>query len=251
MVNEYRFFYECNEEKPSYIGSKQLKKIKLYMISIFATISLFFYLSGYCSGAVLCFSILSAFAITYDKINYKLKICINFIISILYLCNCIIFSVYANGFVFVSVLIPLSLIYESRKSDNFIQIKKKVTYCNKHLLLIFEVLVFLILWYADYSFGARFLVLDTISASLFIGLWILKYERYFMYYFVGIFTYAIEFVFWLMLYIEFKNLSALLIAFLWCFYLLYLTINLCYSLIEVKKYSINDKEIMSKCVKIN
>lgn len=234
MVNEYRFFYECNEEKPSYIGSKRLKKIKLYMFSIFSTISLFFYLSGYCSGVVLCFSLLSAFVIIYDKINYKLKICLNFIISILYFFNCIIFSVYANGFVFVSVLIPLSLIYEPRKNDNFIQIKKKVTYCNKHLLLIFEVLVFLILWYADYSFGARFFVLDTISASLFIGLWILKYERYFMYYFVGIFTYAIEFVFWLVLYIEFKNLSALLIGLLWCFYLIYLTVNLCYSVLEVK-----------------
>lgn len=232
MVNEYRFFYNFVDKKPKYLASEEFKIFKLLIVSLFSVIGLFFALSNFCSVFFFILFELSIIHLAYFDENSLLGLFLIFFISSLWVYVCVVFSVFANGFTHLSFIVPLSLVSASKSKQNYIQIKKRITYCNAHLFLIFEVLLFLFIYFSDYSMGARFIIFDSLTACLLVGLQVLKTERYFEFYFFAIFTYSLEFIFWLVIYFEFNNLSALLIMLLQVFNLIFISANYIFSLKE-------------------
>lgn len=236
MVNEYRFFYTLTDKKPKYINSKIFIQVKMIILLAFSILGLMLYFNKLCNYITFVLFEISVVYYSFVSENKKFSTIFLFAMSVLWFFECVIFSIFANAFVYLSVLIFLNLISISKGGDLYIQFSKKVTYCNKHLFLIFEVILFLIIYYFDYCWGAKFIVFDVLTSCYLVGFWILKNERYFMSCHFGVFTMLSEIWLWLKIYYEFNNFNAVLLCLIYLYNLILIVVDMLFLLRDNENY---------------
>ncbi len=260
MKGEYRFFQEFFDGQIVKPESEKFKIFKLLLVSIVSVICLSITLSGEASLVALAVAVLGMIWNFYVGLHSQISYIFSVVVAFLYFYLCSQFGVYANALIYVACYIPFQLIATSRdySEGDFVQIKKKITDLNKIIFVIFAVVLFVILYLLDYDFGARFIALDVLSATLLVCSAVLRNERYLEYYIFRVFALVSSIILWILVSIEFGDASSILILLMYVSYLIYDVTEFCFqaktyeseSTIQISKFlKEQDEELKSQKLK--
>lgn len=229
MKGEYRFFQEFFDGQIVKEESEKYKIFKLLLVCITSVLCIAITLSGEAQFAALALVVLGMIWNFYLGLNRMLSFVFAVIVSFIYFYYCCQFGIYANALIYVVCYIPFQLIATTKdySEGDYVQIKKKITDLNKLIFAIFVVVLFAILYLLDYDFGARFIALDVLSATLLVASALLRNERYLEYYLFRFFALVSSIILWTMVALEFGDLSAVLIILMYLAYLIHDVVEFC------------------------
>ncbi len=229
MIGEYRFFQDFFDGQ---IVAKErycFKLFKTMLVSVMSVIGLFLFMSNYIE--IFEFLLLEFGLIwnIYSGLSKKISIIFGIVVGLLYFVVASKFSLYANCLIYVSLYIPFQLIASIAKDyeeGDFVQIKKTITDINKIIFVTFFAVLTATLALLDSNLGAKFTLLDSISASLLVCSAVLRNERYFEYYIFRIFACVMSLALWIVVIVEFGSINAIAIVLMYFSYLLFDTASL-------------------------
>lgn len=261
MIGEYRFFQEFFDGQIIQEETDSYKMFKIVLFSLFSALGLFFVFIGVCNIAELMLLELGMIWNIYSGINRKLSLALGVAVGFIYFFFASNFNVYANALIYVAIYIPLQMVAISKdySEGSFVQIKKKISDYNKILFFTFLVLLFIVFLMFDGAMGSRFIVFDSLSATLLVCAAILRNERYSEYYIFRITALLASILLWILVAVEYNYTGALLILFMYVSYLIYDLSDLVYQhmtyksqyTIEIEKYErAIDEEIANEKLKV-
>lgn len=236
MIGEYRFFQEFFDGQIVQEETDNYKMLKIILFSVFSAVGLFLVFVGICNVAELLLLELGMIWNIYSGINRKLSLALGVAVGFIYFFFASNFNVYANALIYVAIYIPLQMVAISKDytEGSFVQIKKKITDYNKILFFTFLVLLFIVFLMFDGAMGSRFVVFDSLSATLLVCAAILRNERYSEYYIFRISALLASILLWILIAIEYNYTGALLILFMYVSYLIYDLSDLVYQHLTYK-----------------
>ncbi len=261
MIGEYRFFQEFFDGQIVQEETDNYKMLKIILFSVFSALGLFFVFVGICNIAELLLLELGMIWNIYSGINRKLSLALGVAVGFIYFFFASNFNVYANALIYVAIYIPLQMVAISKDytEGSFVQIKKKISDYNKILFFTFLVLLFVVFLMFDGAMGSRFVVFDSLSATLLVCAAILRNERYSEYYIFRISALLSSILLWVLIAIEYDYTGALLILFMYVSYLIYDLSDLVYQhltyksqyTVEMEKYEkMMSDEIVDEKLKV-
>lgn len=236
MVGEYKFFQEFFDGQIVQEETESYKMFKILLFSVFSAVGLFLVFIGICNVAEFLLLELGMTWNIYSGINRKISLLLGVAVGLIYFFFASNFNVYANGFIYVAIYIPLQLVAISKdySEGSHVQIKKKFSDYNQILFFTFLVLLFIVFLMFDGAMGSRFVVFDSLSATLLVCSAVLRNERYSEYYIFRIAALLSSILLWILIAVEYNYTGALLILLMYVSYLLYDISDLVFQTVNYK-----------------
>lgn len=232
MIGEYRFFQDYFDGQIITKESDKFKMLKLGLVSIASAVGLFLVMMGYCNIAEFILLELGMIWNVFSGLSKKISLVLGVVVGLLYFFFACNFAIYANGLIYIGCYIPFQLIAVSAKDyaeGDFVQVKKKITDLNKILFVVFFAVICVLLGLFDMNVGARFVLVDTLSAALLVCSALLRNERYSEYYIFRIFALIMSIVLWVGVATEYGSTGSVAIIIMYLVYLIYDIANFIYS----------------------
>ncbi len=237
MIGEYRFFQDYFDGQIVAKESDKFKMFKIGLVSFASAIGLFLVMMGYCNIAEFILLELGMIWNIFSGLSKKLSLVLGVVVGLLYFFFACNFAIYANGLIYVGCYIPFQLIAVSAKDyrdGDFVQVKKKITDMNKILFVIFFAVLCVLFGLFDMNVGAKFILIDTLSAALLVCSALLRNERYSEYYIFRIFALIMSIILWVGVALEYGSVGSVAIIIMYLVYLIYDIANLIYSISNYK-----------------
>lgn len=261
MINDYRFFQDFYDGQIVREESDNFKMFKILLFSVMSAIGLFMALMGICNYAELILLVVGMVWNFYTELNKKISILFAGIVGLIYFFFATNFNIFATALIYIAVYIPLQLIAMSREYEegSFVQIRKRMNEYNTLLFFIFMVVLFVVLFLFDESVGARFVVFDSISATLLVCSAVLRNERYNEYFIFRIFALLSNIVLWVLVIDEYQYNGSFLILMMYVSYLIFdvgtyiyqnLTYENQYSLVQKQYIKVEEDKVIEEKLKV-
>lgn len=254
MIGEYRFFQEFFDGQIIKEDTDGYKMFKVLLFSFASVIGLFLVLAGFCNAAEFLLLELGMIWNFYTKLDKKVGVALGVFVALLYVFFASNFAIYANAFIYIACYIPLQLIATTKdySEGDFVQIRKHITDYNRILFLLFFLSVFVVLSLFAYNLGSRFLMFDTITATMLVCSALLRNERYCEYYTMRILALLASIGLWIVIAFEYGTIGTLAIILMYSAYLIhdvvtYLFQNQTYVneyMIQVEKYQKIEEQLL-------
>lgn len=261
MINDYRFFQDFYDGQIVREESDNFKMFKILLFSVMSAIGLFMALMGICNYAELILLVVGMVWNFYTELNKKISILFAGIVGLIYFFFATNFNIFATALIYIAVYIPLQLIAMSREYEegSFVQIRKRMNEYNTLLFFIFMVVLMVVLFLFDESVGARFVVFDSISATLLVCSAVLRNERYNEYFIFRIFALLSNIVLWILVIDEYQYNGSFLILMMYVSYLIFdvgtyiyqnLTYENQYSLVQKQYIKVEEDKVIEEKLKV-
>ena len=223
MIGDKRFFqyfFDGQIVKPE---DKFYKLFKLLLVSIYAVAGIILLCCGVIGWAGLLLLVLGMIWNVYLKLEKWLSYAFSIAVGVLYFYFAVTFNVFANALIYVAFYIPLQLIAISKdySEGSFVQIRKGMTASNRLLFFAFFLLTSSILILFSSNSGGRFVIIDAFAATFLLCSALLRNERYLEYYWFRMLALALSILLWILVIVEYGDLSALAIVLMYSSYLVF------------------------------
>lgn len=231
MIDDYRFFQDFFDGQLEYRENEKFKLFKLMLVSIASAVGLFLVLYGICNWAELLLLVFGLIWNVFSGLSRKSSLVLGVLVGVIYFFFAVNFAVYANAMVYVGCYIPFQLIASSAKDfedGDFVQVRKKITDLNKILFVIFFAVLCVIFALFGANIGGRFIIFDSLSASLLVCSALLRNERYSEYYIFRIFALVSSIILWSAILVEYGATGTVAIIIMYVSYLIFDVVNYFY-----------------------
>lgn len=223
MENQKKFFHDyfdgqiIKEESPKY------KLFKLMLTSLVALFGLFCWLADFCAPAFFVLLVLGMIWNFYVKLESKLAVVFCVFVSAIYFVIACNYRLYSNAVIYVGFYIPFQMFATTKTyyGGSFVQIKKEMADVHQVLYIILSVLLSVIFYMFDLGVGARFAILDALSAGLLVATALLRNERYNDYYYFRCFALVLSMILWVVAALEYRAFELVIIAVMYLAYLIF------------------------------
>lgn len=223
MINQKKFFYDFFDGQIVKPEGNRYKMFKLMLTSLVSLFGLFCWLAGFCSPVVFLLLELGMIWNFYVKFNSKISVIFCVFVSSIYFVLACHFRFYANAVIHIGFYIPFQLIASTKTyyGGSFVQLKKEMTDKFQVIYIILAVFLSVILYMLDIAHGARFAIVDAISAGCLVASALLRNERYNDYYYYRSFALILSMMLWTMGAVEYWNFELVVVAVLYLSYLIF------------------------------
>lgn len=236
MTNDYKFFHEFFDGQIIKPETEKFKTFKILLFSIVSAIGIFAVIMGYSDFVPLILLMMGMLWNVYAGLSQKISNVFSVIVAFLYFYVACRYSLYSHCLIYIACYIPLQQIANTKdySEGDFVQIRKFITDANKLLLFIVFAALSVALTLFGFAVGARFVLLDAISAALLVCSALLRNERYREYYFFRFAGLIVSLILWIMVALEYGPFNSLLVILMYMSYIVYDTANYIY---QRKTYS--------------
>lgn len=223
MINRKKFFYDFFDGQIVKADSNKYKMFKLMLTSLVSLFGLFCFLAGFCSPVVFLLLELGMIWNFYVKFNSILSVVFCVLVSSIYFVLASNFRLYANAVVYIGFYIPFQMIATTKTyyGGDFVQLKKAMTDKFQIVYVILAVFLSVILYMVDIANGARFAIIDSVSAGCLVASALLRNERYNDYYYYRAFALVLSMILWGLGAYEYWNFELVVVAVLYLTYLVF------------------------------
>ena len=243
MINQKKFFYDYFDGQIVKPEGNKYKMFKLMLTSIVSLFGLFCWLAGFCSPVVFILLELGMIWNFYVKFNSVTSVVFCVIVSSIYFVLACNFRFYANAVIHIGFYIPFQMIATTKEyyGGTFVQLKKEMTDKFQVVYIVLAVFLTTILYMMDIAHGARFAIVDALSAGCLVASALLRNERYNDYYYYRAFALISSMILWGLGAYEYWNFELVVVAVL---YLTYLVFDLVTNVVHKNTY---ENEYMKIC----
>lgn len=223
MVNQKKFFHDYFDGQIIKEEPNKYKMFKLMLISLASLFGLFCTLAKFCSPAVLLLLVLGMVWNFYIKLDSKLSIIFSVLVSSIYFVFACNFRFYANALIYIGFYIPFQMFATTKTyyGGTFVQIRKELNDKNQILVVVFSIFLSVIFYMFDLGLGARFSILDAITAGCLVVSAVLRNERYNAYYYYRCIGLVLSIILWIIGAIEYQNFDLIMVAAMYFSYLVF------------------------------
>ncbi|MBQ8451380.1 MAG: nicotinamide mononucleotide transporter [Clostridia bacterium] len=232
MINDYRFFqdfYDGQIKKEDAVWFKTSKLIMFLLVTITMLVLTAVKLIDPISMILLEFGMIWNF---YLKLNSKFSVVMSVVVGLLYFYICSQFSLYSNALIYLAFYIPFELIAMTRDyaDGDFVQIRKKLTNTNKIIYILIFAILFIALSLLNVNLNSKFILLDSLTASLLVCSAFLRNERYAEYYWFRFIALIASIVLWSFTLVEYQDAARVIpVIVMYSSYLIFDIFTLIYS----------------------
>ena len=245
MINQKKFFYDYFDGQIIKEESEKYKLFKVMLVSLVSLFGLFCWLSGFIAPAYFFLLFCGMIWNFYIKIDNKIAIAFCVFVSAIYFVIACNYRLYSNAVIYIGFYIPFQMFATTKNyyGGSFVQIKKEMTDLNQIIYIILAILLAVIFYMFNLGVGARFILLDAVSASMLVASALLRNERYSEYYYFRSIALVLSVMLWVVAAMEYLKFELVVVAVM---YLTYLIFDVVTNVMQKNSY---ENEYMQICKK--
>lgn len=223
MGTQNKFFYDYFDGQIIKEETQKYKMFKLMLTSIVSVFGLFCWLGGFCAPAFFVLLVLGMIWNFYVKLESKMALVLCVFVAAIYFVVACNYRLYSNAVIYIGFYIPFQMfaLTKTYHGGSFVQIKKEMADSHQIIYIILSVFLSVIFYMFDLGVGARFDLLDSVSAGLLVSTALLRNERYNDYYYFRSFALVLSIILWSVAAWEYKAFELVIIAVMYIAYLIF------------------------------